>query len=88
MLHICSCGSLTTIDIALKNILQYLKFYATPDFPFEMFYFLFYFCFSSGNAADQDEDFVSDSYQASTSDIAEVDENMKKLVGRFFPYNI
>ena len=30
-------------------------------------------------STDQDEDFVSDSYQASTSDIAEVDESMKKL---------
>ncbi len=49
---------------------------------------IIYIHFSSGNAADQDEDFVSDSYQASTSDIAEVDENMKKLVGMFFPNNI
>ncbi len=28
---------------------------------------------------DQDEDFVSESYQASSSDIAEVDKSMKKL---------
>ena len=33
----------------------------------------------SGNVDQDVEDFVSDSYQASTSDMAEVDESMKKL---------
>ena len=30
-------------------------------------------------SSDHDDEFVSDSYQASTSDIAEADESMKKL---------